>query len=178
MANPRFAVIAVVLLAPISSTAQSPYDRYFDSSWRWSELKPYETDRPCLVKAAGWKILDTERRKKRRGSWYSIPDKHMKWGYKVVLEVNPIYGEAVFDSLEVEIRSRDGFELDTDKNPPIELQRSGRLITGTTQPSLGLILNDSPGVVQGTAWYNATEKAGEGGPSYLHVASVRCRATE
>ena len=145
------------------------YDRYFGAGWKWSAVKGGEVtlltdadDYPCYLKAYGWKVLDTKRKKRRNDPWYLLGDEYVKWGYKIIVTANPNFRTVEVMKFPVALKSTEGFTLDEDSFLWIgNSERKGKFITpGQTE------------VIQATREYNKSNKSGEGEPSSIYFRTT------
>lgn len=128
------------------------YSDWFESGWHYHQVQEgrlslLERDNyPCHIKAAGWRLLATERRKAETDPWYSLGDVWQKWAWKIVAH-NPM-NYKVGVQARVYLKTTSGFELGED--------------------TIRSYLNKGQtGSWQGTLWYNADEKKDEGKPNSL-----------
>ena len=168
MLTRRVACCALAFLFMASPVQAEDYGSYFDSSWRavtasrlGRETLLSDPNYPCHVKAYGWKLMGTERRRSKDAPWYSLGDVYQKWGYKVVVQPNPTDSNVKVDSLELRLKSDDGFLLDA-------------TVYSTAFRPEAVIRAGKTNVLQGTSSFNLSSRSGEGSPSDIDL-SVSCK---
>jgi hypothetical protein len=159
---PESAKIERYVYGMLKITAKnSPTDDYrtwFSRDWNIKQVAAGERslleseDYPCHIRASGWKLMSTERRKSSDNPWYSFGDIWQKWAWKFVVH-NPTKSQVIVKAL-VRLESTRNFDLDKD-------EFIGRIGPGDT------------GSQQGASWYNSSDAEGEGKPARLGY-TFRC----
>lgn len=150
-------------LLPLVCTAQdtdNSFDRYYDESWTYTtrtdnEQSLADKGSPCVVAAAGWKLMDEEYRQDQDDWWFESGDRWVQWSWRLVVGNTSRYSVDV--TVDASLYSNDQFVLDE------EYFYERDLIDGHDWE-----------LVQYTRWYNATAKENMGSPSYFDW-SIECR---
>lgn len=187
------AAFLLVITMCASYCVADDYGRFFGPEWHVTSTPDgkqtllWTADYPCYVKAVGWRLLASERRKGDDSPWYSIGDRWLKWGFKIV--VTNAVDKPVQVWVRGQLKSEDGFSLDSIRlgEPPLarpgesapgagfygnayaDLQRAAESLrrayppAGSEPADLRLAAGGTE-AFQTASWYNTETQKGEGDP--------------